>query len=577
MNISSPLNPSPYLPEELDNGNLEYKLKLTDITPEKLQKRITQMKFRLREGNGICRYLLGVEDSGNPLGISSLEMQSSIDTIKQMTSSIQATITKVEYFQGKTGIVAEITITQSSSSSMMMMLPQQHLLEIKIGIIGEENSGKSTLIGCLISDKKDNGKGLSRINVFRHKHEMTCGKTSSFTHQIIGFDKNGKKTNINTFGHISPWQTIVNQSVKIINFIDMGCSEKSLNNSLKAFSPTYLDYTFLVISAVDGITNNTLLFLKIALSINKPVIVIITKVDLVNEEDIKIVLCNFNIVLKKEKSGKNPLVVNNKEDIVNFANNINECIMPMFLISNKSGFGLDLLNNFLSILPTVDNTSNDIGNSSSMDNENDDEYFKAEFHFLEIINKDNKGNIIIEGIVTKGTIYKGEEYKCGPLDNNNNSNKKYTLCKVVNIHCKKMEVHSAFKGQFCSIEIEKCGHELRTGMVLIGLKCEEIKVKKFKAELWSMINDKDIKLKLSYQPLVHIEHICQCVKLLSTTNNTNNNSKDDSNNYITIPNGSSIEIEMEFLYHHEYIKKNSFLIIVDNAIQIYGYVKEIYI
>jgi GTPase len=139
-----------------------------------------------------------------------------------------------------------------------------------------------------------------------------------------------------------------------------------------------------------------------------------------------------------------------------------------------------------------------------------------------------------------------------------------------------MEVHSAFKGQFCSIEIEKCGHELRTGMVLIGLKCEEIKVKKFKAELWSMINDKDIKLKLSYQPLVHIEHICQCVKLLSTTN-TNNNSKDDSSNYITIPNGSSIEVEMEFLYHHEYIKKNSFLIIVDNAIQIYGYVKEIYI
>ena len=566
MNISSPLNPSPYLPEELDNGNLEYKLKLTDITPEKLQKRITQMQFRLREGNGICRYLLGVEDSGNPLGISSLEMQSSIDTIKQMTSSIQATITKVEYFQGKTGIVAEITIVRSiSSSSSSMMLPQQHLLEIKIGIIGEENSGKSTLIGCLISDKKDNGKGLSRINVFRHKHEITCGKTSSFTHQIIGFDKYGKKTNINAFGTVSSWQTIVNQSVKIINCIDMGCSEKSLNNSLKAFSPTYLDYIVLVISAVDGITNNTLLFLKIALSINKPVIVIITKVDLVNEEDIKIVLCNFNTVLKKEKSGKNPLVVNDKEDIVNFANNINECIMPMFLISNKSGFGLDLLNNFLSILPTVDNN----GGTSDKDNEGDDEFFKAEFHFLEIINKDNKGNVIIEGIVTKGTIYKGEEYKCGPFDN---SHKTYTLCKVVNVHCKKMEVHSAFKGQFCSIEIEKCGNELRTGMVLLGLKCEEIQVKKFKAELWSMINDKDMKLKPSYQPLVHIEHICQCVKLLpkSTT-------KDDNDNHITIPNGNSVEIEMEFLYHHEYIKKNSFLIIVDNAIQIYGYVKEIYI
>ena len=570
MNISS-LNPSPYLPEELDNGNLEYKLKLTDITPEKLQKRITQMQFRLREGNGICRYLLGVEDSGNPLGISSLEMQSSVDTIKQMTSSIQATITKVEYFQGKTGIIAEITIVSSSSSSLM--LPQQHLLEIKIGILGEENSGKSTLIGCLISDKKDNGKGLSRINVFRHKHEITCGKTSSFTHQIIGFDKNGKKTNINNFGTVSSWQTIVNRSVKVVNFIDMGCSEKSLNNSLKAFSPLYLDYIFLVISAVDGITNNTLLFLKIALSINKPVIVIITKVDLVNEEDVGIVLCNFNVVLKKEKSGKNPLVVNNKEDIVNFANNIHEGIMPMFLVSNKTGLGLDLLNNFLSILPTADNGV--VGNDNiHKENESDDDYFKAEFHFLEIITKDNKGNVIIEGIVTKGTIYKGEEYKCGPIDS---GQKAYTLCKVVNIHCKKMEVHSAIKGQFCSVEIAKCGNDLRTGMVLIGLKCEELRVKKFKAELWSMINDKDIKLKLSYQPLVHIEHICQCVKLLPNNNNTLQSNNTDDNNHIVIPNGSSVEIDMEFLYHQEYIKKNSFLIIVDNAIQIYGYVKDIYI
>ena len=41
----------------------------------------------------------------------------------------------------------------------------------------------------------DNGKGLARINVFRHKHEILCGKTSSISHQILGFDENGEVTN----------------------------------------------------------------------------------------------------------------------------------------------------------------------------------------------------------------------------------------------------------------------------------------------------------------------------------------------------------------------------------------------
>ena len=239
------------------------------------------MKFRLREGNGECRYYIGVEDSGNPLGITEQEMQISVETIQKMTSSIGATINKIEYLKGKEGMVAEITISKLSEEE------DKNLMEIRVGLIGEEDSGKSTLVGCLISDKRDNGKGLTRTNVFRHRHEINCGKTSSFTHQIIGFDKNGKKTNITSFGTPSTWPKIVEKSVKIVNCIDMGCSEKSLNNSMKALSPNYLDYIVVVISAASGITNNTVLFLKIALSLNIPVIVIITKIDLVNEEDFK--------------------------------------------------------------------------------------------------------------------------------------------------------------------------------------------------------------------------------------------------------------------------------------------------
>ena len=97
--------------EELDNGNTEYKLKLINVDRIKLQKRITQMKFRLHEGNGECHYLIGVEDNGNPIGINEVEMKESIETIKRMVQNCKNTkITNIDYLKGQKGFISEITI-----------------------------------------------------------------------------------------------------------------------------------------------------------------------------------------------------------------------------------------------------------------------------------------------------------------------------------------------------------------------------------------------------------------------------------------------------------------------------------
>lgn len=104
----------------------------------------------------------------------------------------------------------------------------------------------------------------------------------------------------------------------------------------KALSKNYLDYLFLVISADKGITNNTSIFLKIALSMNLPIVAIITKVDLINQDDLCDLLNNFKLILKTEKKGKNPLVAKNNDDIVTFSRNANEGILPIFLVSVES-------------------------------------------------------------------------------------------------------------------------------------------------------------------------------------------------------------------------------------------------
>jgi len=125
---------------ELDYGNVEYKLKLVDLTKEKIQKRITQMEFRLREGLGKCFYQLGVEDNGNPLGLSEEEMKISIESLQHMAYQIGATMNIINFYQGKEGIIAEVLITKES------IYEYKDLTEVSIGLLGEEGSGKSTLV-----------------------------------------------------------------------------------------------------------------------------------------------------------------------------------------------------------------------------------------------------------------------------------------------------------------------------------------------------------------------------------------------------------------------------------------------
>jgi len=45
---------------------------------------VTQLKWRLQEGQGEAIYQIGVEDSGLLAGLSSAEMRASLDTLQTM-------------------------------------------------------------------------------------------------------------------------------------------------------------------------------------------------------------------------------------------------------------------------------------------------------------------------------------------------------------------------------------------------------------------------------------------------------------------------------------------------------------
>mgnify|MGYP001855113001 FL=1 len=59
-------------------------------------------------------------------------------------------------------------------------------------MLGNVDSGKSTLLGVLTQGELDNGRGRARLNLFRHLHEIQSGRTSSISFEILGFNSKGE-------------------------------------------------------------------------------------------------------------------------------------------------------------------------------------------------------------------------------------------------------------------------------------------------------------------------------------------------------------------------------------------------
>ena len=62
----------------------------------------------------------------------------------------------------------------------------------RVAVVGNVDAGKSTLLGVLTHGELDNGRGTARMKLFRHKHEMETGRTSSVGNDILGFDSQGE-------------------------------------------------------------------------------------------------------------------------------------------------------------------------------------------------------------------------------------------------------------------------------------------------------------------------------------------------------------------------------------------------
>ena len=79
--LKADAEPELRMPAEDDYGNCEYKLKLGSPPLSIVEHRITQMKFRLREGNGEAFYEVGVGDHGDVPGLDDADIRETMSDL----------------------------------------------------------------------------------------------------------------------------------------------------------------------------------------------------------------------------------------------------------------------------------------------------------------------------------------------------------------------------------------------------------------------------------------------------------------------------------------------------------------
>jgi len=544
------------MPPEDDEGTVEYKLRLTNLSESQIGHRASQLQYRLGNADhyGQAIYIIGVSDDGFAVGLQRPEMTESIDNMKKMVElvkhadicSIEETEVKIyakdeedllqkfivnPIFQGNSckstdNIIKKRIINKEGEEAglpcftryvaeiIIRKMMSKHW-ELKIVVAGNVDCGKSTLLGVLSSGKYDNGRGSARLSIMKHKHEVDTGRTSSIGQEIVGYDSNGDSVNkmLSKFGHSSKheWSDIVQKSKKIITFFDLPGHIKYFPQAILGITSNLPDYAIMAIgsnlsSSVDAEQgtkdwiNMTTEHLGVIFTLGIQSILLITKIDSTPKVVTDVTIDRIDNKIKKKYATYRINDVSDVHRCVQLMEKGN--IVPIIKISNVTGEGHDILNKLLVMLPP----------KREYENES-----PPVLQIQEIFRKVEGTSIVISGQLIKGSLFTSSgnrhcRIKIGPLHSG-----EFLETRVRTLHCKRMDVTRVNAGCYVCIGLPKNDEinlQLSKGMFAIGAEMRPPTTWEF----WvyaKLSKNKSTHINLGYTPHCHIGHIKQTCKVLS--------------------------------------------------------------
>ncbi|XP_045624863.1 LOW QUALITY PROTEIN: GTP-binding protein 1 [Procambarus clarkii] len=535
-----PLPPSPGMEEKLESPQKEplrenfVILKNMLISPDDtvFDQLRSHLQEKICDGNGETLFEVGVGADDSVCGLLEEEYAASVATLKSLADTLEADCILLREKKSKTGTQGQFLVRKKADA--------EDFMEVRVAVVGNVDAGKSTLLGVLTHGELDNGRGTARMKLFRHKHEMETGRTSSVGNDILGFDSQGKVVNKPDHGHLD-WVKICEASSKVITFIDLAGHERYLKTTVFGMTGHLPDFTMLMVGANAGVVGMTKEHLGLALALNVPVFVIVTKIDMCPPNVLQDTLKLLHKILKSAGCRKVPLLVRNAEDVVVSATNfVSERLCPIFQVSNVSGDNLDLLTMFLNLL-----------SSRTPQNDND----PAQFQIDDTYQVPGVG-VVVSGTCMKGIIRVNDTLLLGP-----NGLGDFIPMPIKSIHRKRMPVREVRGGQTASFALKKIKiHDVRKGQVLVDPSLNPSSCWEFKGEILVLHHPTTISTK--YQAMVHVGSVRQTASIIAMDKEC-------------LRTGDKAIVHFRFIKHPEYLKNGLKMVFREGRTKAVGRVLEV--
>lgn len=306
-----------------------------------------------------------------------------------------------------------------------------------------------------------------------------------------------------------------------------------------------------MVAANNGLVGMSKEHLGIALALNVPVMVVITKVDICPPNILEQTITQVRKILKSPGANKIPVFIKNREECINTATQfVSRRICPIFQVSNVTGHNLDLVRTFLNVLPHHGNY---------------DSSLPLEFHVNDTFSVPFVGTVV-SGVVKSGEIHTGDTILVGP-----DGLGQFTTTKVRSIERKRIQVPGCSAGQSASLALRNVRRkDVRKGMVVLhksekpdektGVIPQPKVYRDFVAEVLILSHATTIKTK--YQAMLHVGPVSQTCAII-----------DIDRQYIRT--GDRAQVAFRFVQRPEYLTVGDRILFREGRTKGLGIVKQV--
>eukprot|EP00644_Phytophthora_capsici_P011923 jgi/Phyca11/106412/e_gw1.12.754.1 len=525
---------SDHLPEEVEEGNVEYKQQLLEPSPDRLRQLTTQMNWRLNEGGGTAFYELGVKDNGEVVGLKQDAMLRSLGSLARMCRVVNAEMSLAFFRAGKDSSCKAMRV------QIVRVLEHNHTKNLRVSMIGDFESGKSTLVGVLTRGCLDDGAGLARMQVCRHRHELENGCTSSVSEHTIAVAADGHfrctdELATCDFGDSDEEEERhkPKRQESFITLSDLAGHRKYLKSTASGLAGQFPDYAMLVVDAVRGVRDMTREHIKIATALGVAVFVVITKTDLATDDRMQRTLAEVTDLLQ----------------------DLSASMVPVFRVSSVSGDGLDVLQAYLAVLEPKRVWAAKAKTP-------------VEFQVSQAYDIQDTGTVVI-GLVQAGTFCVGERLLLGP-----GADGHFCAVAVESIEVQHKAAQSLSAGETGAVLISfltatQLPHRIRKGTMLVHPSVRPTATRQFDAELQFLPDARTFRE--NFQAVIHTGQVRQMAKIVRLGNaDTVSTTQGSPTTLPSVARPVTTMCRFEFMYWPEYIRPDLPLVLREGRTQAVG-------